>query len=617
MIQTTARRSTPALLLARMRDRSPGLAAGLLNGALAAGLGLAAFAMLVILLWTSSPYPDSGAGGALHVAAALWLLAHGAELVRTDTLSGAPAPLGVPPLLLLALPVWLLHRAARDAADGEAAGGVPPAPGRTAWAGVVLGYLAVGAPAALYAAGGALRPVWASAGACVPLVAAAAAGAGVWTAYGRPSAPLERALGRALPRGARHLVLGPDGRPGVAARAAAAGTAVLVGGGALLAMASLGWHGGEAQRAFLRLTEGWSGRLAVLLLGVTLVPNAAVWAAAYALGPGFLLGADSLVTPFSSAPTPLLPPFPLLAAVPDAGAGGPANWAAGAVPVLAGAVTGWCVGRGATTNGARMERGERMERMERAERGEPEGGPPGRAPGVPWPRGRTAGAAALASVLCAALLALLAALAGGPLGVAALSRFGPVWWQVGAATLVWIGLVAAVTALAVRDWRCRTPRGERRERPGRPGRAGRAGRIGRPRGERPYGGGPEEGGPAGPAGGRRLRALRRPARAVGARPAWTPGERSAGDRSPDDRGPGPGLRALRRLARAVDARPARASKVPPVTDEGPDRDGGDCGPYDFLPVDPFPAEPAPARPPRAPRRPAPGGPSDGRPGDRL
>ena len=72
MTQTTARRTTPAALLTRLRDRSPGLASALLGGALAAGLGLAAFAVLVILLWISSPYPDSGPDGALHIAAALY-----------------------------------------------------------------------------------------------------------------------------------------------------------------------------------------------------------------------------------------------------------------------------------------------------------------------------------------------------------------------------------------------------------------------------------------------------------------------------------------------------------------------------------------------------------------
>src|SRR5690606_31465284 len=129
----------------------------------------------------------------------------------------------------------------------------------------------------------------------------------------------------------RHLVLGPDGRPGVAARAAVAGATVLAGGGALLLAVSLAWHGGETRTAFTRLTEGRPGWLAVLLLCVALAPNAAVWAAAYALGPGFLLGEGTLVTPLASASAPLLPPFPLLAAVPDAGPGTPVNWAAAAV----------------------------------------------------------------------------------------------------------------------------------------------------------------------------------------------------------------------------------------------------------------------------------------------
>ncbi|BFO14666.1 hypothetical protein SHKM778_10540 [Streptomyces sp. KM77-8] len=55
MIQMTARRTTPAALLLRLRDRSPGLASAALGGALAAGLGLAALTVLVILLWISSP----------------------------------------------------------------------------------------------------------------------------------------------------------------------------------------------------------------------------------------------------------------------------------------------------------------------------------------------------------------------------------------------------------------------------------------------------------------------------------------------------------------------------------------------------------------------------------
>jgi hypothetical protein len=308
---------------------------------------------------------------------------------------------------------------------------------------------------------------------CAPLVVLGAAGAGVWTAYGRPGGPLERVLGLVAPRGVRRLILRPRARLGVAARAAAAGAAVLVGGGALLLAPSLVWHGGTAQGSFLQLTEGWSGRFAVLLLCVALVPNAAVWAAAYALGPGFLLGTDHLVTPIASAPAPLLPPFPLLAAVPEAGAGTPVNWVAGVVPVVAGVVAGWFVGRD-----GRFVAGD-----ERVSESRPSGdrGSDGR--DVAWSWWRTAGAAGLAAVLCAVVLAVLAAVAGGPLGRAVLARFGPVWWQVGGATLAWVGVLAVPTALGVRALRCWRS-GERRM------------RIGRQRGETPE---------AGRSGGRRFR----------------------------------------------------------------------------------------------------------------
>ncbi|MFJ4783082.1 DUF6350 family protein [Streptomyces sp. NPDC088794] len=442
VIQMTARRSPLSSLLTRMLDRSPGLAASLLGGVLAAGLGLGSFAVLVMVLWISSPYPDSGPGGALHVAAALWLLAHGAELVRTDTLSGVPAPVGVTPLLLLAVPVWLVHRAARDAVDGgggagdgvdgdEGEGGDGDRPlvaGRTAWVGVVVGYLGVGTAAALYASGGELRPSWAWTVVCLPTVVVVAAGVGVWTAYGRPRDVADGVL-ILLPGSLRRLVLGVEARErlGVAVRGGLAGVAVLVGGGALLLGGSLVWHGGVVRGSFLQLTEGWSGRFAVLLLCVALVPNAVVWAVGYGVGPGFVLGAGHVVGPLASDPAPLLPPFPLLAAVPGVGGGGPLEWAVGVVPVVAGVVMGWFVGRGAGVGGG----GER------------------------WSRGRTAGVCGVAAVLGGGMVAVLAGLAGGRLGVGALAQFGPVWWQVGGVAVVWMAGVGVPVALGVRGWRGR------------------------------------------------------------------------------------------------------------------------------------------------------------------
>lgn len=461
MIEMTARRTPLSSLLTRIRHRTPGLGASLLSGAVAAGLGLGVLAVLVIVLWISSPYPDSGPGSALQVAAVLWLLAHGAELVRADTLSGIPAPVGVTPLLLLMLPVWLVHRAARDAA-ADGGDGAPLVSGPTAWTGVVLGYLGVGAAAAVYAAGGELRPEWFWTAVCVPLVAMGAAGVGVWTACERRPEAADGLLG-ALPKQGRRLVPGAEApaRLAAAARAAGAGAAALVGGGAVLVGGSLVWHGGAARASFLQLTDGWSGRLSVLLLCVALVPNAAVWAASYALGPGFVLGAGHVVGPLSSTPAPLLPPFPLLEAVPGAGAGGPLQWAVGAVPVVAGVVVGWfAAGWGWGTEG-------RSPGGRATEGGGSRGGPTsakattarsraGQAPALVWAPGRTAGVALLASAFCAVTVAVLGALSGGPLGRGVLAQFGPVWWQVGAATLAWVAVVAVPVAVVVRGWRCRT-----------------------------------------------------------------------------------------------------------------------------------------------------------------
>ncbi|MER6530849.1 DUF6350 family protein [Streptomyces sp. NPDC001508] len=458
--QKTARRPSLSSLPTRLRDRSPGWGASLVGGVIAAGLGLGSSAVLVLVLWISSPYPDSGPGGALHLAATLWLLAHGVELIRTDTLSGAPAPMGITPLLLLVPPVWALYRAARDAVDApEDSDGPPPVAAGTAWAGVVLGYLAVAGLATLYARGGELRPEWRWVAVCVPLIAAGAAGAGVWTAYGRPPASPKSLPGLVAvwperlrrPAPGPGSAAGPGSGLGTAARAAGAGAAVLVGGGALLLAASLVAHGGAAYGAFLQLTDGWSGRFAVLLLCVGLVPNAAVWSAAYGLGPGFVLGTGHVVSPLSSDPAPLLPPFPLLAGVPDAGTGGPYNWAAGAVPLAAGLTVAWftvagAVGRGDARPGAD------------ANTGAGEDAAAVRAGRSAWSAARTAGMVVLAAGMCAAVFAVLAEAAGGPLGTSALARFGPVWWQAGGATGAWIVSVGVPVALLVRAWRLRTRR---------------------------------------------------------------------------------------------------------------------------------------------------------------
>ncbi|MFJ6695968.1 DUF6350 family protein [Streptomyces sp. NPDC091272] len=409
------------------RNRPSGLAVCLVRGGLAAGLGLAASAVLVMVLWISSPYPDAGAGAALRVAAGLWLLAHGADLVRSDTLSGVAAPVGLTPMLCAVLPLWLAHRAARDAVEdgGDEDGAEPRTPpsGRAAFGGVTLGYLAVAGAATLYAAGGPLPATPWSVALYLPVVVALAAGAGVWTAYGRPHGPLPGWV----PEGVRREFVRP--RLTTAARAAAAGTAVLLGGGALAVGASLVWHADLAQESFLQLAGEWSGRLAVLLLALALVPNSAVWAASYGIGTGFAVGTDALVTPLTGAGPAVLPHFPLLAAMPGQGRGTALNWAVVAVPLLAGLTVAWFTVRVAAP--AYVVREEA------------------------WGRRRTAGTAALAALGCAVATALLAAASGGPLGTERLAEFGPVWWRAGLGALAWLLGVGVPGALLLRGWRVR------------------------------------------------------------------------------------------------------------------------------------------------------------------
>jgi hypothetical protein len=415
--QTTGRGISLPLLLTQVRDRTPGPAVGALGGIVAAGLGLAGCAVLVTALWISSPYPDSGPGGALHTAAALWLLAHGADLVRTDTLSGVPAPLGVSPLLLLGLPVWLVHRAARDAAEGTVRNPLPPAGG--IWAGAVLGYVLAGAAAAVYASGGELRPDWPSCAIHLVAVTGLAAGSGVWTAHGRPRGPLPGALGRRLDRLPKPYV--QEVLP-VAGRAAAAGLGVLLAGGAIVLGAALIWQGGAVRTSFLQLTAAWSGRFAVLLLCLALLPNAVIWGAAYALGPGFSLGTGHAVGPLGGTPGSLLPAFPLLQAVPDHPASSPLTWAVAAVPVAAAVAVARSVTRSADTT---------------------------------WPLRRIAGTVGVAAALCGAAVAALSLLAGGPLGVSTLSTFGPTAWQTGTAATGWVAALALPLTTGICWWRRR------------------------------------------------------------------------------------------------------------------------------------------------------------------
>ena len=85
------------------------------------------------------------------------------------------------------------------------------------------------------------------------------------------------------------------------------------------------------------LDAGLIGNIALLVGQLAYAPNAIVWAASYAIGPGFTLGNGSIVSP-AATELGALPAIPLLTAVPDVGPGGVSHLWWLALGVAAGAV---------------------------------------------------------------------------------------------------------------------------------------------------------------------------------------------------------------------------------------------------------------------------------------
>lgn len=127
-------------------------------------------------------------------------------------------------------------------------------------------------------------------------------------------------------------------------RAAAYGVAALLGAGTLVLLLALAANGGRIAEFGTALRPGFSGWLVLILLCLVFLPNAALYAVSYLLGPGFALGVGTVVSPTTVVLGPL-PTFPLLAAVPGDGAS--ASWLLVVllVPVAAGAFAGSVVHR--------------------------------------------------------------------------------------------------------------------------------------------------------------------------------------------------------------------------------------------------------------------------------
>lgn len=349
------------------------------------GFGLAAIPMLIVWMMT----PDSGLTWleSLHVAGLLWVVAHGAPVVLDGvTYSLMPWGLALIPLLLLGY-----------------AGGWAARRSRARTPRRVVALVLTGT-------------------ATYVLVVAAAA---VATARTMSSVTLVQAVGHALVLALLGLGWGAvraARRAGAASllpawstvvvRAGTAAAAAIVGLGAVAATASLVLHVDDAITMAQSLRAGLLGGLGLFVLGIAYVPVMAMWGAAYAMGAGVVIAPAVTVSPFVAVTAPTsLPPFPLLAAIPQTAS--PMAWLLPLTGVLAGVLAGVMIGRL-----ARQE--QRLVRLALA-----------------------AGSAAVAGLL----LAVGAFLASGSLGDLRLVHLGPVPLTVGVLGAVLVVLGAAPSAV--------------------------------------------------------------------------------------------------------------------------------------------------------------------------
>ena len=255
---------------------------GALAAAAAAGTGLVILTLLAAIGWVAAPHAGSGLTGVLRTAGAIWLVGHHVGF----TLRGA-GRIGMLPLGLVLLPGALLWRAGRWVVRS---GGVL----RLRHVGYAA--LALAVPYALIA--GALALAVTSSLAAPSLAQAVVAGFLLALTAGglgaaRQLAPW-RNLAGLLPARARSVILGSPGRwpccwwPG-----------------ALLAGASLAAHLPQFRAVNDALAPGLVGAILLLLAQVAYVPNAAIWAVAFMLGPGFAFGSGTVVAPTGAALGPL------------------------------------------------------------------------------------------------------------------------------------------------------------------------------------------------------------------------------------------------------------------------------------------------------------------------
>lgn len=355
---------------------------------------------LTIIGWVAAPHDAFGEEIAdiLRGAVLAWLVGHHVSFAVPE------GQIALLPLGLVLLPGLLLYRSGRWLARMCV---IPRLRYVYRAALAIAGpYAAIAGTLALLARGEAVEPSMPRALVMGFVIAFLAGGLGVLRQLTRDKGVALRDLLGLMPARSRSLLVG---------MLASTGTLLL--GGALLFLVALVMSMPEVVETTRTLGPGLVGGVLLVVVQLAYLPNAVVFAVCYALGPGFALGAGTVVAP-TGVSVGALPMLPMLDALPSNGAAPVASLTALAVPFVAGALGGALTQRSAPDVVSEA------------------------APLWGFVCGVTTG------LVCAAL----AEVAGGPLGGERLSVVGPSAWQVGLIAALEVGVAAAVVAWVANWW---------------------------------------------------------------------------------------------------------------------------------------------------------------------
>jgi Family of unknown function (DUF6350) len=353
---------------------------------------LVSYGSVLALTGIAAAGSGAGFGAVARLAVGGWLLGHGVPL----PLSGDRVTLV--PLAISALAAWRLTRAGvhtSRAVGAHLARSVWPAFAAGLAAGVCYGLIGAGAARLSHSATTSFEPLRA-------FVTLGGFGAGCAILGAVRHARAGRALGRRIPLVVRDAV-----RSGFVA------VVLILAAGAGAAGVALAVHGKTAADLLGSYHAGFLGQAGITLLCLSYLPNLAVWGSAYLLGPGFAVGADTLVSPGEVLIGPI-PAVPVLAGLPSGPLTGIGPALLG-IPLAAGICAGLLLMRRRQTEWASL-----------------------------------IGAAVLAGPVAGVLLQLAAFAAAGALGSGRLVGVGTVTWWVGGLSAIVVSVGCVVAAIGIR-----------------------------------------------------------------------------------------------------------------------------------------------------------------------